>query len=427
MKCHYACQSTEHLIERRKFLGTLAGAAGTATFGLPRLLHAAMPELAANQKHILIFFMAGGLSQLESWDPKPKTDTGGPFRAIPTSVPGLHISELLPHTAKQMHHLAVVRSINTKEDDHGKGAYCMTTGRRQEPVAEYPHLGAVGAKLLAPENSPLPGHIHISPGGGGMRSDAAFLGPRYASIMLGNGQPPANSAPPEGLTAEADLRRNAFRARVNDHFARRRRSAESDAFVSSFDQARQLMDRREVFDVTKEPAADQARYGSHEFGTQCLLARRLLEHGVSCVQVYHSNYDTHHENFDFHIEQLGEFDGPFATLVVDLVDRGIWKDTLLVVMSEFGRTPNINARFGRDHWGRAWSVVLGGCGIQSGAVIGKTNANGTEVADREVDHGHLFHTYLRAVGVDSTAKFDAAGRSIPMADPAAEPIKELLA
>jgi uncharacterized protein (DUF1501 family) len=260
-----------------------------------------------------------------------------------------------------------------------------------------------------------------------MRSDAAFLGPKYASIMLGNGQPPQNSTLPEGLSAEADLRRSAFRSTVNDHFARRRRSAETDAFVSSFDQARQLMDRREVFDVAKEPAADHERYGKHEFGTQCLLARRLLEQGVSCVQVYHSNYDTHHENFDFHIEQLGEFDRTFATLVADLVDRGLWSSTLLVVMSEFGRTPQINNRFGRDHWGTAWSVVLGGCGIQPGAVIGKTNDNGTEVADRQVDHGHLFHTYLRAVGADSTEKFDAGGRSIPMADPAAEPIKELLA
>ena len=425
MKCHYACGSAEHLLERRKFLGTLAGA---AAIGVPRLLRAAMPELAANQKHILIVYMAGGLSQLESWDPKPKTDTGGPFRAIPTSVPGLHISELLPYTAKQMHHLSVVRSINTKENDHGKGRYCMTTGRRQAPVADYPHLGAVGAKLLAPEASPLPGHIHITPGGsGGTSNNAAFLGPKYASISLGNGEPPKNTALPESVSAEADRRRNAFRATVNDHFARRRRWAESDAFVSSFDQARQLMQRRDVFDVTKEPPADLARYGDHEFGRQCLLARRLLEHGVSCVQVSHSNYDTHNENFDFHIEQLGEFDRTFATLVADLVARGLWESTLLVVMSEFGRTPKINHRFGRDHWGTAWSVVLGGCGIQPGAVIGKTNDNGTAVADREVDHGHLFHTYLQAVGVESTSKFETAGRSIPMADPAAEPITELLA
>lgn len=428
MKCHYACQSGEHLLQRRKFLGTLAGAAGAATVGYPRLVQAAMPELNANHKHILIIYLAGGLSQLESWDPKPRTDTGGPFRAIPTSVPGTHISELLPYTAQQMHHLAVVRSVNTKEDDHGKGAYCMTTGRRKDPVATYPHLGALGARMLAPQDLPLPGHIHIaSRGGGGTSNDAAFLGPKYASIMLGNGNPPQNTARPDGLSEAADRQRNAFRLAANDHFARRRRTADSDAFTSSFEQAQQLMERRDVFDVTKEPAADLERYGQHEFGRHCLLARRLLESGVSCVQVNHSNYDTHYENFDFHIEQLGEFDQTFATLVADLVDRGLWKSTLLVVMAEFGRTPKINKYFGRDHWGSAWSVVLGGCGIQPGALIGKTNDNGTAVADRQVDHGHLFHTYLRAVGVDPAFKFDAGGRPIPIADPAAEPIKELLA
>ncbi len=428
MKCHYACQSEEHLLARRKFLGTLAGAAGGAMIGMPRVVQAAMPQLAGKQKHILIFYLAGGLSQLESWDPKPGTDTGGPFRAIPTSVPGTQICELLPHTAKQMHHLSIVRSVNTKENDHGKGKICMTTGRRQEPVAEYPHLGAVGAKMLAPESLPLPGHIHIaSRGGGGPGSDAAYLGPKFASITLGNGEPPQNTARPEGISAEEDTRRNVFRAAANAHFARRRRTADSDAFISSFDQAQQLMERREVFDVTKEPAADLDRYGEHEFGRHCLLARRLLENGVSCVQVNHSNYDTHYENFDFHIEQLGEFDRPFATLVADLVDRGMWDDTLLIVMAEFGRTPTINKYFGRDHWGKAWSVVLGGCGIQPGAVIGKTNDNGTEVIDREVDHGHLFHTYLRAVGVDPAMKIDAGGREIPVADPAASAITELLA
>ncbi len=295
-------------------------------------------------------------------------------------------------------------------------------------MADYPHLGALGAKMLEPAGLPLPGHIHISSGGGGGSSNnAAFLGPKYASITLGNGNPPQNTTRPENVSEAADQQRNAFRASVNDHFARRRRTADSDAFAATFDQARQLMERRDTFDVSKEPEADQERYGTHEFGRHCLLARRLLEQGVSCVQVNHSNYDTHYENFDFHIEQLGEFDATFATLVSDLVDRGLFKNTLLVVMAEFGRTPKINKYFGRDHWGRAWSVVLGGCGIQPGAVIGKTNANGTEVSDREVDHGHLFHTYLRAVGVDPAFKFDAGGRPVPIGDPAASAIEELLA
>jgi uncharacterized protein (DUF1501 family) len=144
------------------------------------------------------------------------------------------------------------------------------------------------------------------------------------------------------------------------------------------------------------------------------------------VQVSHSNYDTHNENFNFHIEQLGEFDRPFATLVADLADRGMLQSTLIVVLSEFGRTPNINQYYGRDHWGSAWSVLLGGGLIQPGAVIGKTNDQGTAVTDRQVDHANLFHTYLQAVGVDSTGSFDVGGRSLPIADPASAGIKELL-
>ena len=158
----------------------------------------------------------------------------------------------------------------------------------------------------------------------------------------------------------------------------------------------------------------------------CLLARRLIEKGISCVQVTHSNYDTHNENFNFHFEQLGDFDRPFATLIDDLAQRGLLQHTLVVVLSEFGRTPNINGLYGRDHWSKAWSICLGGTGIVPGAVIGKTNDNGTEVTDRQVDTGDLFHTYLAALGVKSSGHFLIGGQKLPIADPAHEPIRELL-
>jgi uncharacterized protein (DUF1501 family) len=244
---------------------------------------------------------------------------------------------------------------------------------------------------------------------------------------LGNGQPPSNSARDEALTAAADDERNALRRHANDRFALRRRTAQTDAYTYSYEQARKLMERRDVFDVAKEPAADHERYGTYDFGRHCLLARRLLESGVTFVQVTHSNYDTHNENFDFHLEQLGEFDRSFAALVADLADRGMLDSTLIVVLSEFGRTPNINQFYGRDHWSAAWSVLVGGCRMPRGAVYGKTNDKGTEVVDGQVDHGQLFHTYLQAVGVDSTQTFDVGGRSLPIADPATGPIKELLA
>src|SRR5678815_873695 len=161
--CAYSCQTLDHVVSRRRFFQTLAGAGAAAV--LPNFGLFTAPSMAAEltrtQKRMLVINMAGGLSQLESWDPKPGTKTGGPFRAIPTSVPGIHISELLPRTAKVMHHLALVRSINTSEDDHGKGDYLMSTGRRKTPAQDYPVLGAVVAKSLDPGDSALPGHIII--------------------------------------------------------------------------------------------------------------------------------------------------------------------------------------------------------------------------------------------------------------------------
>jgi uncharacterized protein (DUF1501 family) len=415
-------------MHRRKFLGTAAFGlggvvAGLGVFGRSTLARA----LDAQQRRVLVLNMHGGLSQLESWDPKPRTATGGPFRAIPTSVPGIHISELLPLTARQMHHLTIVRGVNTAEDDHGKGAYMMTTGRRKTPAANYPVVGAVMAKALAPEDSPLPGHVMITPGGGGGRSnDAAYLGPKFASVVLGNGQPPLYSSPPANSDADVMADRDELRRHVNDRFTQKRRTAQTDAFTFSYEQALQLMERRQVFDVTKEPQKDVDRYGRHDLGRHCLLARRLLQNGVSFVQVTHSNYDTHNENFDFHLEQLGEFDRPFACLIEDLAASGMLEHTLVVVLSEFGRTPNINHYYGRDHWSKAWSVVVGGGKIPRGHVHGKTNENGTAIVDGQVDHANLFHTYLQALGIDSTDNFTIDGRPMPMADPASAPIKELL-
>jgi hypothetical protein len=429
MHARYACQSGAHGLARRQFLGTLAAGTGAMLGGLGTFAQPAFSAgLQQQQKRMLVFNLHGGVSQLESWDPKPGTNTGGPFRAIPTSVPGMHISELLPETAKQMHHLALVRSIDTAEGDHGKGAYMMLHGRKQTPASDFPTLGAVVAKTVTPETSALPGHVIVTPGGGGGRAnDASYLGPKYASLSLGGGQPPQHTARPDGLTAEMDAGRNAFRKQLDAEFFARRRTARTEAYTYSYDQAQQLLAQRDVFDVTKESEADFARYGKHDLGRQCLMARRLIEHGISFVQVTHTNYDTHNENFTFHLEQLGEFDRPFATLVGDLADRGLLEHTLIVVLSEFGRTPNINHLYGRDHWGTAWSVLVGGHGIQKGAIIGKTNANGTEVVDRKVDHGHLFHTYLSALGVDTSGSFNIDGRDLPIADPAYQPIRELLA
>jgi hypothetical protein len=426
-RCNYACHTADHSVSRRAFLGASAAAAlGPVGFANAN----ANAELSKAQKRVLVIFLAGGVSQLETWDPKPNTDTGGPFKAISTSVPGVHISELLPHTAKQMHRLAIVRSLNSVSDDHGIGEKIMLTGRKPEAGIEYPHIGAVSAKLLGKGSvAALPGHIQILPKGssGFGKADATFLGPKFASVSLGDGKPPADLLRPANLSADSDAAREDFRRKLNDRFAKSRKSAATDAYAESFEQAERVVKQAEVFDIDKEDPKVADRYGRHDLGRHFLLARRLLEAGVTYVKVSHSNYDTHHENFDFHIEQLGEFDRPFSALLTDLADRGMLESTLVVVMSEMGRTPRINDRYGRDHWSRAWSVALGGCGIKGGAVVGKTNANGTAVADREVLSGHLFHTYLQAVGLDSTKSFHPNDRPVPIADPKTAAISEILA
>jgi uncharacterized protein (DUF1501 family) len=424
--CPYACGTPAHRLSRRAFLG----ASAVGMFGLGTAATAASTsQLAAGGKRVLVIFLEGGVSQLETWDPKPGTSTGGPFRAIPTSVPGTHICELLPETATRMHRLALIRGVNTQDDDHGRGRTIMLTGRKPDPALEYPELGAVAAKLLGDSGQSLPGHILILPNGGGgfNKQDAAFLGPQFASVSLGDGRPPADLNRPADLKDAADRQREALRAKLTARFARSRRSAATEAYAESFAQAEQVFRRAKVFDVGLEDPRTADRYGRTDLGRHLLLARRLLESGVTYVKVSHSNYDTHHENFDFHIEQLGEFDRPFAALLDDLADRGMLGSTLVVVMSEFGRTPTINANYGRDHWSRAWSVALGGAGIKGGAVVGKTNAEGTAVTEREVNGGHLFHTYLRAVGLDPTKNFYPQDRPVPIGDPKAAAVTEVLA
>jgi hypothetical protein len=425
MKCTYACQSAEHGISRRGFLaGLSAGALGFADLIRP----ATAKELQKAEKRVLVIWLSGGSSQLETWDPKPGTDTGGPFRRIATSVPGIEICELLPHSAKLMHKLALIRGVNTAEDDHGKGAYIMHTGRRTDPAMPWPHLGSVMAKMLGSESSPLPGYIHVTPGGGGFnQQDAAFLGPKFASMTLGDGKPPANLLRPDSLTEKNDQQRNDLRHVLDQRFTERRRTAETESYTHSYEQAAQIMAQKRLFDLNTVDPRHIDRYGRHDFGRHCFLAGRLLEAGATFVKVTHTNYDTHHENFDFHIEQLGDFDRPFATLLTDLDDRGLLDSTLVIVMSEFGRTPKINQNLGRDHWSKAWSVAVGGCGIKGGTAVGKTNANGTQVVEREVHGGHLFHTYFRALGLNPTKNYYVNQQPIPMADPKASAIDEVLA
>ena len=411
-------------ISRRGLLrSTLGGAVGAAVAG--RSVSAA--DAVKPPRKLLLLFLSGGASQLETFDPKPDSKYGGPFRPIATAIPGIQVGELLPHTARILDRLAVIRSVNTGETSHFRGHYLLQSGRK---VPGYPVLGSVMAQLLERPGDDLPGYVTMrrqNPQAYTDVGDAGFLGPRYEGVMIIDGKPPANIRRPESVDVAAVTPRDRIRRLTNKRFLERRSPRSIQSYTESYQKADALMRRREVFDLEQESAADRARYGDHHFGRNCLLARRLLEAGVHCVKVAHHDWDAHFENFHWQRQRCLEFDRTFVTLMDDFRDRGLLDETLVVIMGEMGRTPRINYYGGRDHWGDAWSMAFAGCGIKPGVVLGKTNELGTEVTDGAVDAGDLFHTILAAMGLDAKGNHQVGGRDNPIGDPASSVIQEVLA
>jgi len=425
MKRKHLCTPHEHHLSRRQWLGSVAGAAAAGCLGLDTSFADALKKKG---KQVLFVWLDGGISQLESWDPKPNTQFGGPFRAIPTSVPGIHVSELLPKTAKQMQHLAVVRSLCTKDNSHSAGVARIQRGDPKNRGVVYPFFGSAIAKWLGSGDSGLPPYIWIKPGSGGfITEDAGFLGPRFGTLALGDGKPPENLLLHKSLTEQEDMERNALREKLDQRYAVQRRKEVTEAQNYVYGMAAQLRKHQALFDPSTLPAKDVQRYGTHEFGRHMLLARRVLEAGVRFVKVNSYGWDTHGDNFNGHANLVPKVDQAFAALIEDLAQRGMLDNVLVVMMSEFGRTPRINGHVGRDHWPEAWSLVMAGAGIKRGLTVGKTNANGTWVDGDEHDIGHLFHTWFSALGIDpGTAEYDNNGQPLPIAHDDCKPIKELL-
>ena len=423
---------------RRNFLG---GVAAGGFLGLAQ--PAAAGKVADPTRKVLMVFQHGGLSQLESWDPKPNTRHGGPFRSIATTIPGTHISELLPHTAKQVHHLAILRGLNTGDANHDSARVTMLTGWRQGVRGgQYPSYGSVfnhleGSKHTQPSFVVLAqrDQWHLKP-----LVDASYLGARFAPIVSFDEMPPLNVAPPPELTSARQKRREQLREQLNEDFSTSRgqpsgkskvaagRSGRGQAaFENSFVKARHLIRQRKMFDISKVSERDKQRYGQHAFGRRCLIARQLLEQNVSIVKLNHGNYDTHFENFNHHLHRLEEFDRPFAALIEDLASRGLLNDTLVIVTGEFGRTPGINSSIGRDHWANAWSIALAGHGIKPGVVYGKTNATGTAVSAGQVGFGDVFHTIYSALKLDPERELHNGEQPLKMFEQVGKPIKQVLA
>jgi len=416
------CTPTDHVLSRRHFLGGALGALG----GLCSPVVA--EALRQKEKQVLFVWLDGGLSQLESWDPKPGTEFGGPFRAIPTSVDGIQVSELMPRTARQMHHLCVLRSLSTKDNAHSSGVDRIQRGDPRNRGVPYPHFGSAIAKLLGPTSSHLPPYVGIKPGNGGFRpEDAGFLGPKYGSLNFGDGKPPDNLLRHPALTETQDEERNELRMMLDKRYAAKHTRRTVEASSSVFDMARELMKRADIFDTSKLPARDIERYGQHDFGQHMLVARRMLEAGVRFVKVTSYGWDTHGDNFNAHATMVPKFDQAFSAMIEDLSAAGMLDNVLVICLSEFGRTPRINGHVGRDHWPEAWSMVMGGCGVQRGCLVGETNERGTEVKSQPHDIGALFHTWYAALGINSqTVEFDNGGQPLPIAHDEMQKIKEAL-
>lgn len=348
-------------------------------------------------KRCIVLWMDGGPSQMETFDPKPGTATGGPTEAIATSVPGISIAKHLPKIATKIQHLSIIRNLASPEGDHDRGSHFLHTGYPQVPAFPRPALGSVVSHESPPSDHPL----FVSLGTRGL--GPAYMGPDHAPFSIED--PSIAVAQLKELTKQRSLlqRLDSFNQTFDqDHYdsnlARRK---------SSISRIERLLSTPFVkaLNVDRSPTQDLERYGDSTFGRRCLLAKRLLEAGVRFVEVTHSGWDTHEDNFNNVASLCNDIDGPWSTLIDDLQANGLWEDTVVVWMGEFGRTPQINANNGRDHFPQVTPVVLGGGGIRGGQVIGQTNKLGIEIEGSSISVPDLFATLLATLGIDPNHQF----------------------
>jgi uncharacterized protein (DUF1501 family) len=390
---------------------------------LPRLAAAAEKKPA---KACIVLWMSGGPSQTDTWDLKPDHKNGGPSKEIATAVPGLRFSEHLPKLANAAKELGIIRSMTTKEGEHGRATQLLHTGQLPSEAVAYPALGSMLAKEIGDPEHDLPSYITISPGGLNGGVGAGFLGPQYAPMGVSgisdNPNARANLSidylkPDKQVAANDQEMRRQLLADLQGDFEKQHGSAATKAHAASYRKAQKMIDTeaRGGFRLDEEPAKIRDAYGRNRFGQGCLLARRLVERGVSFVEVTLDGWDTHQNNFA-QVKTLSEtLDPAFATLLSDLKERGMLANTLVVWMGEFGRTPLINNNSGRDHFPLAWSTVLAGAGVKGGQAIGSTGKDGAAVTEKPVGVADFLATVFTAVGVKPTTENRTwDGRPIPL-------------
>ncbi len=442
-------------LSRREMLRlATAGVVSFSTSGWIESLAADTAKDPKRRKSCILLWMTGGPSQIDTFDPKPGHANGGQFKAIETSVPGIRISEHLPKLAQQMKDIAIVRSMSTKEGDHGRATFNLRTGYMPQGPIHYPTLGSSVSKELGSDDAEIPNFISIAP----VRAfnpaafGPGFLGPQYAPLVVGEralmdpkagGDARNLSFRVENLNTPSDVDQPRSDARLGlldslgKDFLAQHPGITPLSHQDAYQRAVRLMrsTAAKAFELDQEPAAVRDAYGRTAFGQGCLLARRLVERGVPFIEVSLNSsegamgfgWDTHQQNFDA-VKKLSEvLDPAWAALMNDLRTKGLLDSTLIVWMGEFGRTPKINKDAGRDHFPGAWSTVLAGGGIKGGQVIGNTGVDGMKVTDHPVAVPDLLATVCKAVGVDPlTQNMSDVSRPIRIVDPKANPIQEVL-
>jgi uncharacterized protein (DUF1501 family) len=390
-------------LDRRGFLRAagLAGATWLTPVGhlLARAAEAPGPDRGRAQS-IILLWLQGGPSQLETFDPHPGTDIAAGTGAIDTAVKGVRLAPGLERTAEEMGSIALVRSMVSKEGDHERGTYTMKTGFRPDPTVVHPSIGAVCCHELPAAGTDIPRHVSILPGQWPGRG--GYLGAEYDAFRTGD---PADPVPDtvSRLPRDRDERRLQHLDAVEGAFARGRRGrVEATLHRAAVADARRMMSSEQLkaFDVSGEPLALRRAYGETPFGRACLAARRLTEAGVRCVEVTLAGWDTHADNHAEVRKLLAVLDPAFGTLVRDLRERGALGRTLVLCAGEFGRTPKVNVAGGRDHWPTGFSLAMAGGGVRGGRVVGATDSEGKGTPADPVTVGDLHATVLTAVGID---------------------------
>ncbi|MFO0946971.1 MAG: DUF1501 domain-containing protein [Planctomycetota bacterium] len=385
---------------------------------------------------MILLWLDGGPATIDLWDLKPGHAHGGPSTSISTAVAGMEISEHLPRTARHVNHLALVRSMTSREGDHQRAIHFAKTGYSPQGNIHYPTLSAVIVRETSKGERALPPFVSIFPVDiGPLRPAAGYLGPKYMPMYVGRSGDSvdelrvANLELPQEVNAARFAHRLGLLKQLENPARESKGGYINDGHWGTLADASRLMlpESASAFDLKLEHGKVHERYGRTPFGEGCLLARRLVERGTTCVEVTLSGWDTHSNNFEHIIPLSRTLDAALSALVEDLHDRSMLDSTLIVCMGEFGRTPRINASRGRDHWPNVWSAVLAGGGIRGGQTIGSTTSDGIAVKDRPIRIQDLLATICKVMGVDPTKWNDSnVGRPIRLVEAGARPVEELL-